>query len=850
MGKDADGYEGVHGGFSIGRRNDEGRSLLEFCAEADLVVMNSWFKNEKKATFRSGGAETEIDFMLVGKSWRKKIRNVKVIPGELQHSLVVMDVDKIDEVKKKKQQQSKRTKTWKLKDGEVKRKFAERMDILWKEKEEDGDIWTKYRNCAQQAANEVCGVSKGKPRHGETWWWNEEVKVAIERKKESFKKMQKQNTEENKARYKRDKKKAKKAVAEAMKKEAEKELEQLQMNRQGIFQKLKIMKRESRDITESNCIKDKNGRIFFVDEDRRRIWKEHMESIMNQENQWDGLVEAERTEGPVKEISKEEIKKALESMKNGKAGGPSSITKEHFTSSPHGLEVLHQVANEIMQGKSMPEDWKQSTLVPIYKGKGSVMECGSYRGVKLLEHGMKLVERVLEKRLREVVKIDEMQYGFMPGKGTVGAIFIVRRMQECYQEKKKKLFMCFVDLEKAFDRVPRKVIEWALRKRNVPEALVEVVMKLYEDATTRVQVGSGFSEKFNVAVGVHQGSVLSPLLFVTVLDVLSESERKGVLFELLYADDLVLIAESMEELESQFNKWKRAFEGKGLKINMGKTKIMECGEETGVIELAKKDPCGVCGKRVVSNAIRCSSCHKWIHGRCTNVKRVTQRMDGSFECKACIRRRNLSHQDQDPDSEQRLKDLERVSRFCYLGDTINSSGGSELAVTRRTRLGWMKFNELALVLCGKRLPLKLKGKIYTTCVRAVMVYGSEAWTVRSVEEGLLRRTERAMIRKMCGVQLVDRKNTKELMERIGLKDTIVEVVRRSGLRWLGHVLRKRDDEGVKRVWNLEVEGKRGRGRPKLSWKELVMKASQKLGLGVEDAEDRRKWRAGVMSWKE
>ena len=55
MGKDADGYEGVHGGFSIGRRNDEGRSLLEFCVEVDLVVMNSWFKNEKKATFRSGG---------------------------------------------------------------------------------------------------------------------------------------------------------------------------------------------------------------------------------------------------------------------------------------------------------------------------------------------------------------------------------------------------------------------------------------------------------------------------------------------------------------------------------------------------------------------------------------------------------------------------------------------------------------------------------------------------------------------------------------------------------------------------------------------------------------------------
>ena len=98
----------------------------------------------------------------------------------------------------------------------------------------------------------------------------------------------------------------------------------------------------------------------------------------------------------------------------------------------------------------MPIDWKLSTLIPIYKGKGSVMECGSYRGVKLLEHGMKVVERVLEKRLREIIKIDDMQFGFMPGKGTVDAIFITRRMQECHIDKRKRLFMCFVDLEKAF----------------------------------------------------------------------------------------------------------------------------------------------------------------------------------------------------------------------------------------------------------------------------------------------------------------------------------------------------------------------------------------------------------------
>jgi len=67
------------------------------------------------------------------------------------------------------------------------------------------------------------------------------------------------------------------------------------------------------------------------------------------------------------------------------------------------------------------------------------MECGSYRGVKLLEHSMKAVEILLEKRLRDIVKIDKMQFGFMPGKGTIDAIYIVRRVQECYLGKKRKL---------------------------------------------------------------------------------------------------------------------------------------------------------------------------------------------------------------------------------------------------------------------------------------------------------------------------------------------------------------------------------------------------------------------------
>ena len=111
-----------------------------------------------------------------------------------------------------------------------------------------------------------------------------------------------------------------------------------------------------------------------------------------------------------------------------------------------------------MKEGCIPEDWKSSVVLPIYKGKGDPMECGSYRGIKLLEHAMKVVERIFEHRIRQQFEIDDIQFGFMKAKGTTDATFIVRQMQENFRVKGKKLYIGFVDLEKAFDRVPREVI--------------------------------------------------------------------------------------------------------------------------------------------------------------------------------------------------------------------------------------------------------------------------------------------------------------------------------------------------------------------------------------------------------
>ena len=372
-----------------------------------------------------------------------------------------------------------------------------------------------------------------------------------------------------------------------------------------------------------------------------------------------------------------------------------------------GVKVMMELFQHVLDGRGMPDEWKTTVIVPIFKGKGDVMSCGSYREVKLLEHVMKIVERILERQIRTLVNLNKMQFGFMPGKGTVDAMFIVRRMQKEYQKKDKKLYMCFVDIEKAFDGVPRKVMELAMRKKSLLEVMVRAVMSLYDGAKTRVRMGSAYSEEIEVKVGVHQGSVLSPPLFAIVVDVITENARRGVVNELLYANDLVLMSETMEDLKIRFWNWKDALESEGLKVNTRKTKLM-VRESEGKLYKSKIDPCGVCERRVIANSVLCTKYGSWVHGKCAKIKRVTARLAMHFVCLKC-----KGIMEGTMDSIEKLCDeVETVNGFCYLGDGLNASGGCEAAVTARVRIGWVRFRECGELLLENRFPLKMKGKVY------------------------------------------------------------------------------------------------------------------------------------------
>ena len=179
--------------------------------------------------------------------------------------------------------------------------------------------------------------------------------------------------------------------------------------------------------------------------------------------------------------------------------------------------------------------------------------CESYRGIKLISHAMKIWERIIEARLRDRVEISKQQYGFMPGKGTTDAMFSLRMLMEKYREGQRELHCVFVDLEKAYDRVPREELWYCMRKSGMTEKYVQLVQDMYEESKTVVRCAVGTTESFKVKIGLHQGSALSPFLFAEIMDRLTDEVRREPPWTILFADVICkeICKETREEVERE-----------------------------------------------------------------------------------------------------------------------------------------------------------------------------------------------------------------------------------------------------------------------------------------------------------
>ena len=263
---------------------------------------------------------------------------------------------------------------------------------------------------------------------------------------------------------------------------------------------------------------------------------------------------------------------ALRKMKKGKVVGPDNIPIEAWRVLEEvGIEILLGIFKEIMSTEKMPEDWRESILVPVFKNKGNILDCGNYRGIKLMAHTLKLWERVIEKRLREGVLVSDQQFGFMTGRSTADAIFALRQLMEKYREGRKDLHCMFIDLEKAYNRVPRQEIWNCLKLKDAEEKYIRLIQDMYKNCKTRVRCAVGTTTDFFAKVGLRQGLALSPFLFAIVIDSLTEQIQNVAPRDMLFTDDVVLCDDTCKDVEEHLEGWQRGMENRGLKVSQGWT---------------------------------------------------------------------------------------------------------------------------------------------------------------------------------------------------------------------------------------------------------------------------------------
>ena len=156
-----------------------------------------------------------------------------------------------------------------------------------------------------------------------------------------------------------------------MKQAAEEEMKVLCDKPNEVFKLVTFMRKDGKEINGGDCMKNKDGRLVVSEKDRGKLCKDHMEKIMNVENEWDQMAKADMVKGPVEEVTYEEVMEAMNKIKLGKAAGPSEVNMDMIMASgKFGVGVLKKLCQRVLDGKGMPEEWKTSAVVPIFERKG------------------------------------------------------------------------------------------------------------------------------------------------------------------------------------------------------------------------------------------------------------------------------------------------------------------------------------------------------------------------------------------------------------------------------------------------------------------------------------------------
>lgn len=556
-------------------------------------------------------------------------------------------------------------------------------------------------------------------------------------------------------------------------------------------------------------------------------WAEHFNSVLNRPSSINDEAIDRLPQVPINEALDDpptllETQKAIRLLSSGKAPGSDSIPAEVYKDGGTVLtEKLHQLYSLMWKEETIPQDFKDASIIHLYKRKGNRQACDNHRGISLLSIAGKILARILLNRLTAHLDqghLPESQCGFRKERGTTDMVFAARQLQEKCQEQNADLFSTYVDLTKAFDTVSREGLWKIMAKYGCPRKFISLVSQFHEGMQARVQDNGETSAPFAVTNGVKQGCVLAPTLFSLMFSaMLTDAFRDGdvgiglkyrtdgklfnlrrlqaktkvmtdIIRDFLFADDCALNAGSEADMQLSVDKFATASRNFGLTISTRKTEVLH-----------QPAP----GKPYVE----------------PNITVNGQR-------------------------------LSAVERFTYLGSTLSRNATIDDEVNVRIARASATFGRLSANVWNRRgISLETKLKVYRAVVLPTLLYACETWTVYQRHAKKLNHFHTTCLRKLLNIKWQDRTPDTEVLAKATLP-SIFTILMQSQLRWAGHVARMPDHRLPKRLFYGELQqGKRSHGGQKKRFRDTLKVSLKAFDINPdsweESAVDRDKWRAAV-----
>nr|VZI14293.1 unnamed protein product [Spirometra erinaceieuropaei] len=448
--------------------------------------------------------------------------------------------------------------------------------------------------------------------------------------------------------------------------------------------------------------------------------------------------------------SLQETIRAVQQLSSGKEPGSDAIPVEVYKHGGHQLmDHLTALFQEMWRQGEVPQDFKDATIVHLYKRKGNRQVCDNHRGISLMNIAGKIFARILLNRLNNHLEqglLPESQCGFRRHRGTTDMIFAARQLQEKCQEMRTHLYSTFVDLTKAFDTVNREGLWKIMQKFGCPERFTQMVRQLHDGMMARVTDNGAVSKAFAVSNGVKQGCVLAPtlfsLMFSTMLMDAYRDERPGI--RIAYRTD------------GHLNQRRMHFQSRV--------------STTTVHELLFADDCAL---------------------NTTSEEEKQQSMDLFF---------TAGHQhaeDGAPNAPPQISvngtQLQVVENFPYLGSTLSRNTQIDDEVANRISKASQAFGHLQSTVWNRHgLQQSTKLKMYKAVILPTLLYGAETWTVYTKQARRLDLFNPSCLRRILRLDWQDRIPDTDVLERTGIL-SIYTILRQMQLRRSGHLVRK-DDE--------------------------------------------------------